>query len=80
MIAMTSEEARQFLVQKGIPMSKSRLYKLVSSRKIDFHRVSNRLLFYKEEIEVWSKNQITTPRANKNEALESVIQSAQKSC
>jgi len=58
MTPMNSKQAREFIIKKGIPMSDSKFYKLTSTCNIVFHRVGNRLLFYKEEIEEWCKNEI----------------------
>jgi excisionase family DNA binding protein len=79
MIAMNSRDAREFLLKKGIPMSKSKFYKLTSSYEIIFHRVGNRLLFYKKELEGWCDNQIVTPQKKRDADLNHIIQSAQKS-
>ena len=77
MTPLNSNATRQLIISKGIPMSKSKLYKLVSSNEIDFHKVANRLLFYKEEIEEWCKDKIVTPQLKRNAAFQHIIGSAQ---
>lgn len=76
---MTSNEARIYLLKRGIPMGKSKFYKLTSSYQIIFHRVGNRLLFYAEELDAWCENQIVTPQKNRDAVLDLIVQSAQKS-
>lgn len=77
MTAMNSIKAREFILSKGVPMSKSRMYKLTSNRGITCHYVGNRLLFFLEELEEWCDNQIFTPSSNLLESQMGIIQSAQ---
>ncbi len=76
MTVFNSKNAMEYITSKGIPMSKSKLYKLTSKREIICHYAGNRLIFYKSELDTWCKNQIYTPNFN-NESILNIIQSAQ---
>lgn len=76
---MNSKEAREFLIKKGIPMSKSKLYKLTSSNEIIFYRVGNRLVFYDKQLTEWCKTKIVCSQNNRNTVMDNIIHSAQKS-
>lgn len=75
---MQSREAIEYLQGKGIPMSKSRIYKLVMSKSdsgLPVHRVDSRLLFYADELDQWCESKIN----NQNEFDQtSLIKSAKR--
>lgn len=52
--AFNTNQAIEYIRNKGVPMSRSRLYKLSSGNK-DFpvHYIGGRLLFYSQEIDTW---------------------------
>lgn len=76
---MNSIEVCTYIQQKGISMSKSKLYKLVSSRSatFPFHRAGSRLLFYTNELDVWCDAQIKHPTELRQNAIMSIAKSAQ---
>lgn len=68
-----------YMKKKKIPMSKSRLYKLVSAtgNGIPFRKAGNRLLFYTNELDVWCEEQIGAP-ATRQESVMAVVKVARK--
>lgn len=76
---LTVVTASQYIRQKGIPMSKSKLYKLVSSRSVTFpfHRACSRLLFYTDELDVWCDAQIKHPTELRQDSIMAIAKSAQ---
>lgn len=75
--ALNFKDALSYIIEKGIPMSKSRMYKMVSSSNCDipFRKVGERLLFYSNELDSWCNEQVINPRDKKTNL--SVIKSAQ---
>jgi hypothetical protein len=75
------ESAKVLIRERGIPISNSRLYKLVSSNtsSLPFHKVGKRLLFFRNELEIWCQEQITSPVKINSQSINSVVKSAQKS-
>lgn len=78
--ALNFKTALNYIISKGIPMSKSRMYKMVSSSNSDipFRKVGERLLFYSNELDSWCKGQITNPKDSKSISSMAVVKSAQK--
>lgn len=78
--ALNFKAALNYVITKGIPMSKSRMYKMVSSSNCDipFRKVGERLLFYSNELDSWCKGQITNPKDSKSVSNMAVVESAQK--
>lgn len=76
---LTVVTASQYIRQKGIPMSKSKLYKLVSSRSVTFpfRRAGSRLLFYTDELDVWCDAQIKHPLESRQASMNAIVKSAQ---
>ena len=78
MKVLNSINAREFVKDQGIPMSKSKLYKCTSSNQIPHRKTSgNKLIFYSDELTDWCNNQIINPCDNLNSSL-TVIKSALK--
>lgn len=77
--ALDSIAVCAYIQQKGIPMSKSRLYKLVSDRSgtFPFHRAGNRLIFYTNELDAWCDTQIKHPINSHKDAIDAIVKSAQ---
>lgn len=44
------------LLSKYILISRSKIYKMVSDDRIPFHKIDNRTIFDKDEIDRWVKN------------------------
>ncbi len=76
-MVFNSEKAREFIISQGIPMSKSKLYKLTSNNGIICHYVGRRLVFYRNELDEWCKQQIYTPKIHRDFQM-NIIESAQK--
>jgi len=73
--SLNSYEAIDFIKRQGVPMSKSRLYKLVSLKNshIPFKKVGNRLHFLRNELEKWCSDQISKPVSCSNDSNLNVI-------
>lgn len=69
------EEAIIYLKSEGLIISKSKLYKLTSSKSIPFIRFGNRLVFNSEELKAWALSKIST---NRNNEINYVVKSAIK--
>ncbi len=69
------EEAIIYLKSEGLIISKSKLYKLTSSKSIPFVRFGNRLVFNSDELSVWAHSKIL---AHKDNGINSVVKSAIK--
>lgn len=52
--------ALSFLLKEGFPMSKSKIYKLTSTNSIPFLRFGSRLVFDRDELMTWCKDQSET--------------------
>ena len=80
LVALSSQNAIEFIVKKGIPMSKSKLYKMVTREdcSIPYYRAGSRLIFYSHELELWCKNQITIPNKTTNKITNHIIYVANK--
>jgi excisionase family DNA binding protein len=55
---MSTNEAIKFIMEQGFPMSKSKLYKLTSERKIPYDKFGIRVLFRQDNILEWIESQI----------------------
>ena len=55
---LSAEEAIALSLEKKIPMSFSKLYKLTATNGIPFNKVGNKLIFCNEELEQWLNDQI----------------------
>mgnify|MGYP000983722431 CR=1 FL=1 len=44
------------LLSKYILISRSKIYKMVSNDRIPYHKIDNRTIFDKDEIDRWIKN------------------------
>lgn len=77
-IALNTIEAISFVRTKGIPMSKSRLYKMVTKKEctLPHRRAGPRLIFYANELELWCESQIIPPRIKNNEPILHVLGNA----
>lgn len=65
-----------FLQEKGIKISKSRIYKLTSSNSISFQRFGNRLVFSEDELEKWILNHLKENNEYKLESVTNISNSA----
>jgi hypothetical protein len=77
-VALNSIEAISFVRERGIPMSKSRLYKLTAQKHIPFRKAGERLVFSVLELEAWCEGQLTDPFSGKGEAVTLIVKSAQR--
>ena len=50
---MSTNEAIKFIVEKGFPISKSKLYKLTSEGKIPHEKFGMRVLFKQDNLVAW---------------------------
>lgn len=75
---MNATKARTYLIGQGIPMSESKLYKLTSQKGIPFRKVGDRLVFIAAELQEWCEKQLIDPRASQNNAILSIVKSAQR--
>lgn len=55
---INAHNAAIFIRKYGIPMSKSRLYKLTSSFGIPFYKAGSRLIFRNDELAKWCEDEI----------------------
>ena len=76
--AMQYLNAIRFIKEKGISMSKSKLYKLTSSNEIPYRKAGNRLIFYPYELEKWCNCQVINPQEHLMPSNLLIIKSAQK--
>ena len=67
-IALNTIKAINFVRERGIPMSKSKLYKMVTKKDctLPHRRAGPRLIFYTNELELWCESQILSPTKNRN--------------
>lgn len=71
------EQAIEFLAEHGYRLSKSKLYKLTSTRQIPFRYFGRRLVFSREELLAWVERQ-TVSGDNTAEVLLSLAESARR--
>lgn len=79
-VALNTIEAISFVRERGIPMSKSKLYKMVTKNDypLPHRRAGPRLIFYANELESWCESQITNPISNNDNPILRVLDSANK--
>ena len=75
---MNLDELISYVKSKGIPMSRSKAYKLSSAGGIPLRRAGNRLIFLNEEIDIWCDDQIKAPKINNYINNTHIIKSALK--
>lgn len=71
------EQAIEFLAEHGYRLSKSKLYKLTSTRQIPFRYFGRRLVFSRDELLAWVGIQ-TISGDNSADALLSLAESARR--
>lgn len=77
-VALNTIEAISFVRERGIPMSKSKLYKLTAQKQIPFRKASERLIFSTPELSNWCEGQITDPFNTHGLAITAIVKSAQR--
>lgn len=77
-VALSTTEAISFVRERGIPMSKSKLYKLTAQKLIPFRKAGERLVFSTPELSSWCEGQITDPFCSQDMAISVVVKSAQR--
>lgn len=77
MYALNLEKAQKLVLERGIPMSKSKLYKLTSSNDIPHRKAGNRLIFFENELTEWCNQQIINPLCELSESKRTIVRSAQ---
>jgi len=70
-------DAIVFISNNGVKVSRSKLYKLTSSKQIPFSKFNNKLVFNESEILIWITN--NTNSNFSNESIKSVVDSARNS-
>lgn len=68
-------QALVYLAEQGYELSKSKLYKLTSLKKVPFRYFGRKIVFSRDELLQWVKTQ-TMPSANSSEILLSLAKSA----
>ena len=72
---LSMEMAIKVMAEEGVEISKSKLYKLTSSKQIPFYRFNQRLVFERSELIDWINEQIKSSNQSNN-AIEFIAKSA----
>lgn len=67
-----------FLHEKGVKISKSKIYKLSMKRSIPFLKFGNRLVFKTQDIEQWIESNCKSVLKEGFESVHAVVRSAQR--
>ena len=65
-MVLNSKGVREFVKERGIPLSCSKLFKLTSRNLIPHRKAGGRLIFYDNEIHEWCERQIINPSDNQS--------------
>ena len=67
---LSINEAIKFFSEQGVRISKSKIYKLTSERKIPYDKFGTRVLFRQEELIDWIENEMNlSTKSEKKQAM-----------
>lgn len=75
---LSISEAVKFFLEKGFPISKSKLYKLTSEEKIPFEKFGMRVLFKKDKLIEWIENEMNLSTKSDSKYVMTLANSARK--
>nr|WP_315198259.1 helix-turn-helix domain-containing protein [uncultured Flavobacterium sp.] len=75
---LSINEAVKFMLEKGFPVSKSKLYKLTSEGKIPFEKFGMRVLFKQDKLIDWIENEMNLSTKSDTNYVMSLANSARK--
>ncbi|HEU4790074.1 MAG TPA: helix-turn-helix domain-containing protein [Flavobacterium sp.] len=75
---LSINEAVKFLLEKGFPVSKSKLYKLTSEGKIPFEKFGMRVLFKQDKLIDWIENEMNLSTKTDSKYVMTLANSARK--
>lgn len=75
--SLSLDEALKYINVKGLEIKKSTIYKMVSSGTIPYRKICGRLIFYRDEIDLWFDCKLQDKSQMIAHARAEVIKSAQ---
>lgn len=75
---LSINEAQKFLQEHGLPISKSKLYKLTSEGKIPYDKFGIRVLFREENLLEWIESQINLSMKSQSKNIMTLVNSARR--
>lgn len=76
-VTMDVQSLIEFMTSQGLRMSKSKLYKLVSAKKIPYSKFNGCLVFSYNEIQEWIDGQMVSSSKPYDESVSAIARSAQ---
>lgn len=71
------DDALKYINGRGLPIQKSTIYKMVSSGTIPHRKMCGRLIFFRDELDIWFNNKLTDNSLMTTRSKAEVIKSAQ---
>lgn len=75
---LSINEAQMFIQEQGLPISKSKLYKLTSEGKIPYDKFGIRVLFLEENLLEWMESQINLSMKTESKNVMTLASSARR--
>jgi excisionase family DNA binding protein len=75
---LSINDAQMFIQEQGLPISKSKLYKLTSEGKIPYDKFGIRVLFREENLLEWIESQINLPVKSQSKNIMTLANSARR--
>ena len=75
---LSTDKAINFFNNNGFTMSKSKLYKLTSQKKLPFETFGKRLVFDEKDLGIWLQDQTKSPFKSKEDGINLISNFARK--